>query len=104
MMDRKTVLSSSCFTASWNSHTRRRNQVGPLADDGWRVLVPDQIGYNLSDKPADLDSYDIDALADDVLRLARSAGRRTSRWSAMTGAAWSRGGWRSAIPTVSSGW
>ena len=52
------------FSYAW------RNQVGPLADDGWRVLVPDQIGYNLSDKPADLDSYDIDALADDVLRLA----------------------------------
>jgi pimeloyl-ACP methyl ester carboxylesterase len=58
------------FSYAW------RNQVGPLADDGWRVLVPDQIGYNLSDKPADLDSYDIDALADDVLRLAEAAGHR----------------------------
>ena len=47
------------FSYAW------RNQVGPLADDGWRVLAPDQIGYNLSDKPAGLESYDIDALADD---------------------------------------
>lgn len=59
------------FSYAW------RNQVGPLADDGWRVLVPDQIGYNLSDKPIGLENYDIDALADDVLRLAESAGYRT---------------------------
>ena len=59
------------FSYAW------RNQVGPLVDDGWRVLVPDQIGYNLSDKPVGLENYDIDALADDVLRLAESAGDRT---------------------------
>jgi len=59
------------FSYAW------RNQVGPLVDDGWRVLVPDQIGYNLSDKPVGLENYDIDALADDFLRLAESAGYRT---------------------------
>jgi len=59
------------FSYAW------RYQVGPLADDGWHVLAPDQIGYNLSDKPSGLDSYDIDALADDVLRLADAAGHRT---------------------------
>lgn len=59
------------FSFAW------RNQVGPLVDDGWRVLAPDQIGYNLSDKPAGLENYDIDALADDVLRLAEAAGYRT---------------------------
>jgi len=59
------------FSYAW------RHQVGPLVDGGWRVLVPDQIGYNLSDKPAGLDSYHIDALADDVVRLAESAGHRT---------------------------
>lgn len=59
------------FSYAW------RNQVGPLADDGWRVLVPDQLGYNLSDKPVGMENYDIDALADDVLRLAESAGYRT---------------------------
>ncbi|MGF7205958.1 pimeloyl-ACP methyl ester carboxylesterase [Skermanella aerolata] len=59
------------FSYAW------RNQVGPLADDGWRVLVPDQLGYNLSDKPVGLENYDIDALADDVLRLAEAAGYRT---------------------------
>ena len=26
-------------------------QIGPLADAGFRVIVPDQRGYNLSDKP-----------------------------------------------------
>jgi pimeloyl-ACP methyl ester carboxylesterase len=59
------------FSYAW------RNQVGPLVDDGWRVLVPDQLGYNLSDKPVGLENYDIDALADDVLRLAESAGYLT---------------------------
>jgi len=27
------------------------HQIGPLAEAGYRVQVPDQRGYNLSDKP-----------------------------------------------------
>ncbi|WP_207461680.1 alpha/beta hydrolase [Azospirillum sp. SYSU D00513] len=57
------------------SHGWRR-QVGPLAEAGFRVLAPDQRGYNLSDKPGRVEDYRIDRLAGDVLRLADGAGRQ----------------------------
>ena len=57
------------------SHGWRR-QVGPLAEAGFRVLAPDQRGYNLSDKPGRVEDYRIDRLAGDVLRLAERAGRQ----------------------------
>jgi pimeloyl-ACP methyl ester carboxylesterase len=42
-------------------------QVRPLAEAGYRVVVPDQRGYNFSDKPAGVGAYRIDALSRDVL-------------------------------------
>jgi len=47
-----------------------RHQIGALADAGFHVIAPDQRGYNLSDKPDGIASYDIDRLADDVKALA----------------------------------
>lgn len=47
-----------------------RHQIGALAAAGRRVVVPDQRGYNLSDKPKGIASYDVDRLADDVVALA----------------------------------
>ncbi|HEY0106960.1 MAG TPA: alpha/beta fold hydrolase [Rhizomicrobium sp.] len=47
-----------------------RHQVGALAQAGYRVVAPDQRGYNLSDKPRGIANYDIDVLADDVVALA----------------------------------
>ena len=47
-----------------------RHQLGALAAAGYRVIVPDQRGYNLSDKPSGIASYDVDRLADDVVALA----------------------------------
>jgi pimeloyl-ACP methyl ester carboxylesterase len=52
------------FWYSW------RNQIAPLAEDGFHVLAPDQRGYNLSDKPQGIGSYDLDHLAADVIGLA----------------------------------
>lgn len=52
-----------------------RKQIGPLAEAGYRVWVPDQRGYNLSDKPKKVASYDIDVLATDVVGLIAAAGR-----------------------------
>jgi len=49
-------------------------QIGPLADAGFRVIVPDQRGYNLSDKPQGVASYRMAALVDDVLGLADALG------------------------------
>jgi epoxide hydrolase 4 len=52
-----------------------RHQIGPLAAAGWRVAVPDQRGYNLSDKPRGIRAYTLDRLAGDVLAVADAAGR-----------------------------
>jgi pimeloyl-ACP methyl ester carboxylesterase len=51
------------------------HQLPALADAGYRVLVPDQRGYNLSDKPAGIDAYRLDELAADVLGLIEQTGR-----------------------------
>src|SRR3954466_10760159 len=51
-----------------------RHQIGPLADAGYRVLVPDQRGYNLSDKPTGIANYAIDTLANDVIGLMQAVG------------------------------
>jgi epoxide hydrolase 4 len=52
-----------------------RHQIEPLAAVGYRVLVPDLRGYNLSSKPEGLRAYTLDVLADDVLGLATTLGR-----------------------------
>jgi len=52
-----------------------RHQIEPLAAVGYRVLVPDLRGYNLSSKPEGLRAYTLDVLADDVLGLATTFGR-----------------------------
>lgn len=49
-------------------------QLGPLADAGYRVVVPDQRGYNLSEKPAGVDSYHIRELAADIVGLVDTLG------------------------------
>jgi pimeloyl-ACP methyl ester carboxylesterase len=51
-----------------------RNQIEPLAEAGLRVWVPDQRGYNLSDKPRGIASYNIETLARDVVGLIDAAG------------------------------
>ncbi len=50
-------------------HYGWRKQVPALAAAGFRVIVPDQRGYNLSDKPKGISSYDIDILAKDIIGL-----------------------------------
>jgi pimeloyl-ACP methyl ester carboxylesterase len=54
-----------------------RNQIEPLAEHGFHVVVPDQRGYNLSDKPHGIASYDLDQLAADVAGLADQFGQET---------------------------
>lgn len=51
-----------------------RHQIDSLALHGYRVIVPDQRGYNLSDKPADIAAYNLDELAADVIGLIDSTG------------------------------
>ena len=51
-----------------------RRQIGPLTRAGLRLVVPDQRGYNLSDKPTGIKAYHLDRLADDVVALADAYG------------------------------
>jgi pimeloyl-ACP methyl ester carboxylesterase len=52
-----------------------RHQIPSLAAAGFRVLVPDQRGYGLSDKPRGIPAYRLDWLALDVVGLIDDAGR-----------------------------
>ena len=49
-------------------------QIEPLAKAGFRVIVPDQRGYNLSDKPKGVKAYTLDKLVADVLGLIDALG------------------------------
>ena len=51
-----------------------RHQIPYLAENGYRVIVPDQRGYNLSDKPDGISSYTIDILATDIRNLINVLG------------------------------
>jgi pimeloyl-ACP methyl ester carboxylesterase len=46
-----------------------RKQIPALVEAGCRVIVPDQRGYNLSDKPKGIKSYDVSILAEDIVGL-----------------------------------
>jgi pimeloyl-ACP methyl ester carboxylesterase len=46
-----------------------KDQIPALVDAGFRVIVPDQRGYNLSDKPKGISAYDVDILANDIVGL-----------------------------------
>lgn len=52
-----------------------RRQLGPLSAAGFRVVAPDQRGYNLSAKPVGFKAYDLDVLAADIVGLADAYGR-----------------------------
>lgn len=43
--------------------------IGPLSAAGYRVVVPDQRGYNRSDKPDPVSAYRLDELAGDISGL-----------------------------------
>ena len=51
-----------------------RKQIGPLAAAGYRVIAPDQRGYNLSDKPPQVSDYAMPRLTGDVLAIADQLG------------------------------
>lgn len=53
------------FWYSW------RRQIGPLAQAGFRVVAPDQRGYNLTDKTP---PYDTATLSNDIVNLINACG------------------------------
>lgn len=56
-----------------------REQIEPLVEAGYRVLVPDQRGYNLSEKPDGVRAYRKSQLVRDVVELVQSEGRDSAR-------------------------
>ncbi len=52
-----------------------RHQIAPLVEAGYRVVVPDQRGYNWSSAPSSVSAYDLDLLTTDVCRLLNVAER-----------------------------
>lgn len=46
-----------------------RNQIDPLSKAGFRVIVPDQRGYGLTDRPEDVKTYDMKHLCDDLVGM-----------------------------------
>jgi len=50
-------------------HYGWRKQIPALVKAGFRVIVPDQRGYNLSDKPHGVAAYNVDELAKDIVGL-----------------------------------
>ena len=52
-----------------------RRQIDPLASAGFRVIVPDQRGYNLSSKPSGVAAYALTELVSDVIAIADQLGR-----------------------------
>src|ERR1700730_175689 len=50
------------------------DMIGRFAGSGYRVLAPDQRGYNLSDKPRGASAYNSEVIARDVLGLIDASG------------------------------
>jgi pimeloyl-ACP methyl ester carboxylesterase len=53
-----------------------RKQIEPLAAAGFRVIVPDQRGYNLSSKPRGVATYALTELVSDVIAIADQFGQQ----------------------------
>ncbi len=54
----------------WPEHAYSyRHQIGPLAQAGYHVIVPNQRGYGASSRPAAVEAYDIHALCGDLCGL-----------------------------------
>jgi len=49
-----------------------KNQIDFFVENGFHVVVPDQRGYNLSDKPKGVESYQMEFLVMDIVMLIRS--------------------------------
>jgi pimeloyl-ACP methyl ester carboxylesterase len=83
------VVALHGFPECWYGWHR---QIAPLVEAGYRVLVPDQRGYNASDKPTGVGAYRIPELVGDVVGLVESEGRESAHvvghdWGAVV--AWS---------------
>jgi pimeloyl-ACP methyl ester carboxylesterase len=51
-----------------------RHQIAALSTAGYRVITPDLRGFGLSDKPTDVDAYNLLTIAGDVIAVLDDAG------------------------------
>lgn len=59
------------FPDCWLSWT---HQIRALAEAGYRVIAPDQRGYNFSEKPAEIEAYRLHHLGADILGILDAVG------------------------------
>src|SRR5215471_15994165 len=71
--DGPVVLLLHGFPEFWYGWHR---QIEPLAAAGFRVVVPDQRGYNLSSKPRGVAAYALPELVSDVIAIADQLGQQ----------------------------
>jgi len=69
------ILFAHGWPESWYSW---RHQLKFFADAGYRVVAPDMRGYGESDKPIDVDEYDIIHLAGDMVGVLDALGEETA--------------------------
>ena len=69
--DGQPVILLHGFPEFWRGWAK---QIEPLTEAGYRVIAPDQRGYNLSDKPKGVKAYSLDKLTDDILGLMDAFG------------------------------
>lgn len=70
-LDGKPVLLLHGFPEFWYGW---RAQIMALAAKGYRVIAPDQRGYNLSSAPKDVESYKLEHLSQDVIAILNHYG------------------------------
>ena len=69
------VLMAHGWPESWYSW---RHQITMLADAGYHVVAPDMRGYGESDKPVDVDDYDVIHVAGDLVGILDALGEETA--------------------------
>lgn len=69
------ILLAHGWPESWYSW---RHQILMLAEAGYHVVAPDMRGYGETDKPADVDDYDIEHLAGDLVGILDALGEETA--------------------------
>ena len=77
--DGKPVILLHGFPEFWYAW---RGPAAVLARAGFRVIIPDQRGYNRSDKPTARDAYRIDAFVSDVVGLMNALGHERASLAA----------------------
>ena len=55
-----------------------RHQIEPIAQAGYRVVAPDLRGYGGSDKPQDVEAYDMVSMMADVIGIIDGFGARSA--------------------------